>query len=133
VFLSILQRDAVENVEQNAIFLKSMQLKQMPIEDPLDLLRLYIAYFEKGYATPSPLLPLWGEALLLKTLQQKEDVIKKSFFDAQEQLYLDEYQAWCFKHLDCFSAENLQKLWKETLDQTFSAFVKWTGKEVIDA
>jgi exonuclease V gamma subunit len=56
VFLSILQRDAVENVEQNAIFLKSMQLKQMPIEDPLDLLRLYMAYFEKGYATPSPLL-----------------------------------------------------------------------------
>ncbi len=133
VFLSIIKRDALEHIEQNAVFLKSTQVKQMPIEDPLALLRLYVAYFEKSYATPSPLLPIWGEALLLKTIQQKEDFIKKSFFDAQELLYLDEYQTWCFKHLECFSAGNVEQLWKETLDQTFSAFIKWTGKEIIDA
>ena len=119
--------------EQGAFFLKSGGSKQMHIENPLELLRLYILYFEKGSQSPSPLLPVWGESMLLRGADEQEISMKKFFFDSMHQQYLDEYQKWCFKHLDCFSASCVERLWRDTLQETFSDFTKWSGKETFDA
>ena len=59
--------------------------------------------------------------------------IKKSFLESMQQGYVDEYQAWCFQHLECFCSETIDNAWNETLGVAFSDFIKWSGKEVVDA
>lgn len=133
VYLNIISRDFSQTCGEKAFFIKSCAYKDLKIKRPDELLKKYLSYFEKSHRAPSPLLPAWGEALLLKSGKDKESAIKKSFLESMQQGYVDEYQAWCFQHLECFCSETIDNAWNETLAVAFSDFIKWSGKEVVDA
>ena len=129
VYLCVMQRDFAHLASSKIFFLKAQKEKVFAEQNPLELLSLYIDYFEKGLNMPSPLLPSWGQSLLIETGQDKNRWVKKAFYESEKNSFADDYQLWCFKHLDCFCVDSMEASWKTTLDATFKDFLKWTSQE----
>lgn len=122
-------------IETTLLFGKEGAMKQYEQQEIIKHLEKYLSYYKKAMYTPSPLLPIWSEAIILKSKEEASKAITKSFTgDARLQMQLlDDYQKWSFDHLEPFCAHTLHNLWHTEFQKTFKPLVEWYDKEVYNA
>lgn len=131
IFHSIVSKYFSQEIKTQLLFAKEGVIKDYKEEDVMKALEEYFSYYKKAMCNPSPLLPTWSEAVLLKSRDELTKVIKKSF--ASDVQLLDDYQKWSFENLQPFCGHAIHNLWHEDFQATFKPLVMWYGKEVDNA
>jgi exodeoxyribonuclease V gamma subunit len=113
------------------LFIKDGKTKDCDLELATESLKNYLEYYRRAHQLPSPMLPAWSEAFLLKSSEDFASILKKSFSESTE--FLDDYQKWIIEHTEPFCAYAINDLWGEKMRKLFEPLKIWNSKEVKDA
>ena len=87
-----------------------------PIEGAKEYLKRYIDYFFQARACPSPLIPLWGEAILSHDPKRIDKIYTQS---------IDPHMHFLFSKSRGSMGEAIIENWAEVYAHTFSPMLKW--------
>ena len=106
------------NPEGSKLFLtKSGEMMELPLAEPLEALSMYLDYFLLAKNSPSPLMPDWAEALLLKTEVEFSKVVSKR--SSNEDVYLD----YLDRRGELFDAKSTFSMWNMCLNRVFAPLI----------
>lgn len=98
--------------------------KVRTIQSPYFHLQKFLRYYFLALLAPSPLLPIWGEALLRK----EGSVFEKKVEELASSSYLDPFYnpffEWVFSRAGVPKAEEMASHWKKGLQETFKGLIE---------
>lgn len=125
LFILICQRDFEGEIEPNLIFLKDKKKLVLPSFCVKNSFSKYLTYFQRAQSSPSPLMPIWAKSFLEEDKDILAKEIEKPFITSSNFTFFDEYQKWCFSHLEPFCFETMDRNWGEIYATTFDGISKW--------
>lgn len=126
VYYNIIQRDQLSGFSEELVLTKDEVKKRYEGESALEDLRQYIIYYLTAKKSPSPFLPSWAEAFLLKSKEELKATIDKSFKTPSQ--FSDSYHEWIFAHAPSFNTDVLHEMWDPLFQSTFASLKLWKDK-----
>jgi len=131
VFCLIVEKYFLSEISPKLLFTKDGHTKSCELDLVVESLKEYLEYYQNAHHFPSPMIPAWSEAFLLKSFEDFASVIKKSFSDSTE--FLDDYQRWIIEHTEPFCPYAITTFWGDRMHKLFETLKIWNSKEVKDA
>ncbi len=108
----------VGGIPGKMLFSKDAKELEMPLDNPLGLLKNYMGYYARARRSLSPLKPKWASCLLLKTQEDFERTVNVSLHK-QEGFYSDTYEEWMKKSRIVIDPKQMYAEWAADLKRCF--------------